>query len=60
MSAIPIPDPILEKKKQLFSYDPKMHDYSVDKPELVDIGHNHFVFGNKKEIEEYKKIRGGK
>ena len=60
MSAIPIPDPILEKKKQLFSYDPKMHDYSIDKPELVDIGHNHFVFGNKKEIEEYKKIRGGK
>jgi oligopeptide transport system ATP-binding protein len=24
---------------------------------MVDIGHNHFVFGNSKEIEEYKKIR---
>ena len=24
---------------------------------MVDIGHGHFVFGNKKEIEEYKRIR---
>ena len=57
ISAIPIPDPQLEKNKVLFTYDPSIHDYSEDKPELVDIGHNHFVFGNKKEIEEYKAIR---
>ncbi len=57
LSAIPIPDPHLEKNKVLFTYDPSIHDYSEDKPELVDIGHNHFIFGNKKEIEEYKEIR---
>ena len=57
ISAIPIPDPALEKNKVLFTYDPSVHDYSEDKPELVDIGNNHFVFGNKKEIEEYKAIR---
>ena len=57
ISAIPIPDPQLEKNKVLFTYDPSVHDYSEDKPELVDIGHNHFVYGNKKEIEEYKKVR---
>ncbi len=57
ISAIPIPDPKLEKKKVLFTYDPSIHDYSEDAPELVDIGHNHFVFGNKKEIEKYKAIR---
>lgn len=57
LSAIPIPDPHLEKNKVLFTYDPSVHDYSEDKPELVDIGHNHFIFGNKKEIEEYKAIR---
>ena len=57
ISAIPIPDPALEKNKVLFTYDPSIHDYSEDKPELVDIGHNHFIFGNKKEIEEYKAIR---
>ena len=57
ISAIPIPDPQLEKNKVLFTYDPSVHDYSEDKPELTDIGHGHFVFGNKKEIEEYRAIR---
>lgn len=57
ISAIPIPDPELEKNKLLYTYDPSIHDYSVDKPELVDIGNGHLVYGNKKEIEEYKKIR---
>ncbi len=57
ISAIPIPDPKIEKNKILFTYDPSVHDYSVDKPELVDIGGNHFVYGNKAEIEEYKRIR---
>ena len=57
ISAIPIPDPRLEKRKVLYTYDPSIHDYSTDQPELVDIGHNHFVYGNKKEIEEYKAVR---
>ncbi len=57
ISAIPIPDPKLEKNKVLFTYDPSVHDYSEDKPSLTCIGNNHYVFGNKKEIEEYKKIR---
>ena len=57
ISAVPLPDPQLEKNKVLYTYDPSMHDYSKDKPEMVDIGHEHFVYGNKKEIEEYKKIR---
>lgn len=57
ISAIPIPDPKLEKKKVLYTYNPEIHDYSEDKPELVDIGHGHLIFGNKKEIEEYKRIR---
>ena len=57
ISAIPIPDPQLEKNKVLFTYDPSIHDYSTDNPELVCIGHDHWVFGNKKEIEEYKATR---
>ena len=39
---------VSEKSKVLFTYDPSVHDYSTDKPELTDIGHNHFVYGNKK------------
>ncbi len=57
ISAIPIPDPQLEKNKVLFTYDPSIHDYSQEEPELVDIGHDHFVFGSKKEVEEYRAIR---
>jgi len=57
ISAIPIPDPQLEKNKVLYTYDPSIHDYSVDKPELVCIGHDHYIYGNKKEIEEYKATR---
>ncbi len=57
ISAIPIPDPKLEKNKVLYTYDPSIHDYSQEEPELIDIGHNHFVYGSKKEIEEYRAIR---
>lgn len=57
ISAIPIPDPKLEKNKVLYTYDPSIHDYSEDKPEFVCIGHDHWVYGNKKEIAEYKAIR---
>ena len=58
MSAIPVPDPKIEKMKQLFVYNPsEMHDYSVEKPELVDLGNGHMVFGSPTEIEKYRKIR---
>ena len=57
MSAIPVPDPQIEKEKQLFVYDKHMHDYSKEQPSLVDIGNGHFVFGSPSEIKKYKEIR---
>ena len=54
LSAIPQPNPITERHKQLEIYDPSCHDYSVDKPEWVEIEEGHFVLGNKKEIAEYR------
>lgn len=57
ISAIPIPDPKLEKHKQLFTYDPSVHDYSQEKPQMACIGHDHYVYGNTQEIEAYKAIR---
>ncbi|RKV66452.1 MAG: ABC transporter ATP-binding protein, partial [Streptococcus sp.] len=47
LSAVPIPDPILERKKVLKVYDPDQHDYSVEKPEMVEIKPGHFVWANK-------------
>ncbi|MBQ9889779.1 MAG: ATP-binding cassette domain-containing protein [Firmicutes bacterium] len=60
MSAIPIPDPILEKNKKLFVYEPdKIHDYSKEGPELRDLGNGHMVFCNTEEFERYKEKRFG-
>ena len=59
ISAIPIPDPIIEKSKRLFVYSTDLHDYSVEQPALVDIGNGHMVYGSPSEIEKYKSIRFG-
>lgn len=58
ISAIPLPDPQLEKHKVLYTYDPSMHNYTDEThPELVDIGHGHFVYGSSEEIAEYRALR---
>lgn len=57
ISAIPIPDPRLEKNKAIFTYDPSVHDYSQEKPRLEDIGHDHFVFGSSRELAQYRAVR---
>ncbi len=54
LSAVPIPDPKLEREKQLIVYDDSIHDYSVDKPSFVEIKPGHFVWANEKELEKYK------
>ena len=59
ISAIPIPDPKIEKEKKLFIYDKSLHDYSKEQPELVDIGNGHMVYGSPSEIAKYMKIRFG-
>lgn len=58
ISAIPLPDPKLEKNKVLFTYDASVHDYNDgEKPALTLIGHGHYVSGSKKEIDAYRAIR---
>lgn len=53
-SAIPLPDPRLERKKVLEIYDPSIHDYDKEPPKWVEIEPEHFVLGNDREIEEYR------
>ncbi|MGV8146528.1 MAG: ABC transporter ATP-binding protein [Alkaliphilus sp.] len=55
LSAIPQPNPISERHRNRFIYDPSIHDYSVDKPDLHEIKKGHFVFGTNFEIENYKR-----
>lgn len=54
LSAVPIPDPLLERKKVLKVYDPSIHDYSEDKPKMEEITPGHFVWGNEKELQTYR------
>ena len=55
LSAVPIPDPEIEKKKKLIIYDPSLHDYNHDKPVWEEILPGHYVYGNQKELEDYRK-----
>ena len=54
LSAVPIPDPEIEKKKKLLIYDPTLHDYTISKPQWVEITEGHFVYGNEPELEKYR------
>jgi len=54
LSAIPVPDPEFEKKRQRITYVPlKEHDYSVDLPSLREVTPGHFVHCNDAEFEKY-------
>ena len=55
LSAVPNPDPEIEKNKKLIIYDPSVHDYSVDKPVWEEILEGHFVYANQRELEQYRK-----
>lgn len=54
ISAIPQPDPLVERKKVVTVYDPSCHDYSTDKPAWTDVGGGHFVLANEKEAVAYR------
>ena len=56
LSAIPLPDPAREKNKVLEVYDPTQHDYTVDKPQWVEIEEGHMVWGNEKELNKYREM----
>ena len=55
LSAIPLPDPVYEKKRERIHYNfLESHDYSVDKPTMREVCEGHFVYCNDKEFEAYK------
>lgn len=55
ISAAPIPDPLLERRKVLLTYDPTCHPGG--KASLQNIGHDHYVYGTKQELDEYHRLR---
>lgn len=57
LSAIPMPDPRIEKKKKIITYDPSMHHYTKEDPaDFYEVEQHHFVLCNQEELEKYKAI----
>ena len=61
LSAIPIPDPHIEKQRKRIIYNPRIdHNYENDKPSLREVHSGHFVLCNDEEEIRYKKEIGKK
>ncbi|NCA97304.1 MAG: ABC transporter ATP-binding protein [Bacteroidia bacterium] len=57
LSAVPIPDPRVEKVKKVVVYHPQMHQYTHDdEPQLYEVEPGHFVRANSTELAKYKEI----
>ena len=54
LSAVPMPDPVIEKVKTHVLYDESKRDHSGEKPILQEIRPGHFVFANDREMKEYE------
>ena len=54
LSAIPHPDPISEAKRVRVEYDPSIHNYKKDKPEMHEIKPGHFIYANQEELAKYR------
>ena len=56
LSAIPLPDPIAERQKELIVYDPGCHNYSeTNQPGWHEIIPGHYVLASDAELTAYKK-----
>ena len=54
LSAVPMPDPQIEKNRKLVLYDDSGRDLSGPKPILQEITPGHYVFANDREMGEYR------
>ncbi|EHQ60922.1 ABC transporter ATP-binding protein [Paenibacillus dendritiformis] len=55
LSAIPLPDPHHERNRKRIYYNPDIHDYKSERPELIEIRPGHFVYASPSEAEAYRK-----
>lgn len=56
LSAIPLPNPKIEKQRKRIDYNPKMHGYDEqNKPSMVEVEPEHFVLLSEKEWKDVKK-----
>ncbi|MCL2497704.1 MAG: ATP-binding cassette domain-containing protein [Symbiobacteriaceae bacterium] len=54
LSAVPSPDPIVERQKKLLVYDPSQHRYSESPPSWREVTPRHYVLANDEEADSYR------
>lgn len=54
LSAIPVPDPIVQRQERVVPYDPSVHDYAVQQPSWREAAPGHFVLANDAELARYR------
>ena len=54
LSAVPMPDPVVERDRRAIVYDPSKLDQSGEKRTMKEIRPGHFVYATTKEYAEYE------
>ena len=54
LQAAPVPDPDIERDKEVVVYDPSIHQYETEKPYWSEVKPGHFVWANDPELAEYR------
>ena len=54
VQAAPVPDPDIERDKEVLVYDPSVHHYESEKPYWSEVRPGHFVWANDPELAEYR------
>ena len=58
LSAVPVPNPRVERKKKVLVYDPDCHHYSDgERPVWAEVVPGHFVRGSERELDAYSEER---
>lgn len=50
LSAVPLPNPVEQRKRRPLPYDPSQHDYSQTPPLWAEVRPGHFVLGSEREL----------
>ncbi len=58
LSAVPIPSPAVERRKQVIVYQESAYEDATDQPGWIQIEEGHFVLANSREEEAYRKQLG--
>ena len=56
LSAVPLPNPVVQRTRRPLMYDPSQHDYTVDKPRWAEVRPGHFVWGSEPELDAWAAI----